>query len=337
MSTPLRASLRAFSILGLLVAFATAGYSATPTVTTWTVAGIENTEGAYSGTAQLSMTGLKAQLTLTATTSSGKTIAWSGAGTLDAGAITLTMDAGFVAPGVTATWTAGTAEYVLGDDGTLSGYWALTSTTAKKAGPGGTERLTLQSGSPLLPLGPGMPLPQLPANALPVPLVTQPDEYGCGAASLEAVMFYYRVWDGDLKTLYKPLGTTATYGTMGPPIAAFAQSRGLTAKHVTGAALTDLQASLQNRDPVMLVIQAWKGTATPWATDQNDGHWVVLLGMDANYAYFMDPWAHFALGYMPIAELLTRWHDGTTAADKHEAIFFHGLAPAPGDGLMRMQ
>jgi predicted double-glycine peptidase len=172
-------------------------------------------------------------------------------------------------------------------------------------------------------------------------MVTQPDEYSCGAASLQSVLYYYRVSDGDLQSLYTPLGTSASNGTNPPQIVAFARGKGLTANYLSGTSVTlsDLQTSLQNRDPVMLVIEAWKSTDTPWATDVDDAHWVVIIGMDANYAYFMDPWAHFGYGYMPLSELLVRWHceeTGNTIV-QHECVFFHGLAPPPGDNLVRMQ
>jgi predicted double-glycine peptidase len=327
------------SLLALAVRSSSAGSTATVSVTTWSVSGIENTFGAYTGTAQLtlsSVTDTEAKMTVTAVTNGGQAISWSGHGSLDAGAISLTFDPGFVVPKATSSYTGGTAEYVLGDDGTLQGYWALTSTTVKKAGPGGCDTLTLLTGTPLLtPSTPGTPMPKLPANALPVPMVTQPDEYSCGAASLQAVMYYYRVSDGDLHNLYKPLGTNPTYGTQQTPILDYARSVGLTASYVTGMSdgIADLQSSLASRNPVMLTIEAWKATTIPWAQDQNDGHWVVLIGLDANYAYFMDPWAHFGYGYMPIPELLQRWH----CSGQHEAIYFQGMPPAPGDGLVRMQ
>jgi predicted double-glycine peptidase len=232
---------------------------------------------------------------------------------------------------------AGTAPYVVADNGTLSGHWTLTSATKTKAGPAGTETLTLASGAPLLSPGAAAP-PKLPAGALAVPIVTQPDEYSCGDASLQAVLYYYRASDGNLHSLYKALGTTAAEGTMPGPIVAYAKATGLTATFVEGAQISDLQASLANRDPVMLVIQAWKSTTTPWAQDTNDGHWVVLVALDASYAYFMDPWAHFGYGYMPIAELMDRWHcQETKGVVQHEAIFFHGETPPPSNGLVRMQ
>ena len=101
--------------------------------------------------------------------------------------------------------------------------------------------------------------------------------------------------------------------------------------------LEDLRASLARRDPVMLVIQAWRETTTPWKEDVADAHWVVLVGMDANYAYFMDPAAHFGYGYIPIPELLERWHcEEENGIEQHQAILFRGHAGARG-GLVRIQ
>jgi predicted double-glycine peptidase len=327
----------------VLVVFAARGYSGAPQQSEWDVSGIHNEEGAYTGKATLVLDQLDATIDVTAKTATGKTLAWSGKGKLDAGAIEITLDTGWTIPDAKPSEVKGKALYVLGADGTLSGYWQLTtgatSSTRMKPHPGGTETLTLRSGQPLLPASPKLPPPSLPPDALRVPMVTQPDEYGCGAASLQAVLYYYRVSDGDLHSLYKPLGTSASNGTDPPEIVAFARTRGLTATYTEGAnvGIADLQASLWNRDPVMLVIQAWKETQTPWKDDVDDAHWVVLVGLDASYAYFMDPWAHFGLGYMPISELLERWHcaeSGKTV--QHECIFFHGLAPA-SSGLVRMQ
>ena len=326
----------------VLFAFATRGYSGAPQQSEWDVSGIHNEEGAYTGKATVVLDQLDVTVDVTANTATGKTLAWTGRGKLDAGAVELTLDAGWTIPGAKPDDKKGKALYVVGADGTLSGYWQLTSgATGSKAKPhpGGTETLTLRSGQPLLPASTTLPPPSLPADALRVPTVTQPDEYGCGAASLQAVLYYYRVSDGDLHSLYKPLGTSASNGTEPPEILAFARTRGLTATYREGSSvgIADLQASLWSRDPIMLVIQAWKETTTPWKDDLDDAHWVVLVGLDTSYAYFMDPWAHFGVGYMPISELLERWHCAEGAKTvQHEAIFFHGLAPA-SDGLVRMQ
>ena len=347
MKALVRAAGAALVLVGVL---ATRSYSGAPEVSDWDVVGIHNSEGVYSGTAHLVLDQLAAQLSVNATTSSGKTISWSAKGTLDAGALVFkTIDLSTATfPDEIKSDTKATAAYVLNDDGSLAGYWQLGAATASTTGKakthsGGTETLTFHGGTPLATPSPAATA-ALPANALKVPTMTQPDEFGCGAASLQSVLYYYRVSDGDLHDLYKPLGTSASNGTNPPQIVAYAQEHGLTATYVEGSQTTlqDLQNSLNNRDPVMLVIQAWKSTTTSWVDDLDDAHWVVLIGMDSSYAYFMDPWAHFGPGYMPLQELLDRWHcaeshGGGYTTIQHEAIFFHGLAPAKGDGLVRMQ
>jgi predicted double-glycine peptidase len=332
----------ALPILILLCVLVPRGYSGSPVVSDWDVAGLHDGEGAYTGTAHLELDGLAVKMRVSATTATGKPLEWSARGKLEAGEIQLTLEPGFTVPGATASQTKGKAAFVLGDDGSLSGYWHVATSAKALKGPGGTETLTVKSGAPLDATTTG-PLPSLPADALAVPMVTQPDEYSCGASSLQAILYYYRVSDGDLKSLYKPLGTSAANGTDPPQIVDFARSKGLTANYVeTVTTLDDLRSSLKARDPVMLVIQAWRSTETPWKDDGDDAHWVVLVGMDATYAYFMDPWAHFGLGYMPISELLERWHcaepkgRGFTTVE-HETIFFHGLAPARRDALVRMR
>jgi hypothetical protein len=65
--------------------------------------------------------------------------------------------------------------------------------------------------------------------------------------------------------------------------------------------------------------------------------------MDANYAYFMDPWAKFGYGYMPLTELLERWHcqdvgpGGKLVVAQHETVFFRGHAPTDPGTLVRMR
>lgn len=331
-----RAGLAALLLLALV---APRGYSGAPEVSDWTVTGLENQEGAYTGTAHLELQGIHATISVSATTATGATISWSGTGKLESGMIAWTVDAGATLPGA-GSGAKVKALSVLNDDGSLSGYWQVQgapvgpkATGKAQLRPGGTDTFTLAGGTPL-PGSPdlSLPAPRLPADALPVPCVTQPDEYGCGASSLQAVLYYYRVSDGDLRTLYKPLGTNPKMGTDSGPIVAYAKNQGLTARSATNASLDDLRASLANRDPVMLAIQAWREKDVAWVDDTEDGHWVVLVGMDATYAYFMDPWAHFGPGYLPLTELLERWH----CSDQHEAVFFHGLAPH-GDGLVRMR
>src|SRR5437016_1698646 len=94
-----RAGLVAVLSLSSVGALATRCYSGGVVASDWDVSGLHNTEGAYTGKAHLELDQLAVKLTITATTATGKTLSWSGRGKLDAGAITLTMDAGPTIPG----------------------------------------------------------------------------------------------------------------------------------------------------------------------------------------------------------------------------------------------
>jgi ABC-type bacteriocin/lantibiotic exporter with double-glycine peptidase domain len=63
---------------------------------------------------------------------------------------------------------------------------------------------------------------------------------------------------------------------------------------------------------IILELQAWRNTEGPsvaWRDNWNDGHYVVLVALDAEYAYFMDPSTSSAYTYLPLPELIERWHD----------------------------
>ena len=188
--------------------------------------------------------------------------------------------------------------------------------------------------------------PRLPANALPVPLVPQATSYSCGAASLMAVMEYWTVFEAPETTLYGPLGTTPKDGTEEHAIAKVAQQYGLRAEVRENLGLQDLRDALKDGTTVIVDLQAWtdKTGTIDWKNDWEDGHYVVLVAMDAEYAYFSDPSAHGAYAYLPQPELLERWHDydGSDAHPRHFqglAVFIHGNQPHthyPAD-LIRMR
>lgn len=341
---------RAFVAIVTLAVIAPRAHSLpTPEAGIYDVKGLHDEEGAYTGTARLELDGLKARMTVACTTQTGKKFGWTGTGKLKATTIALTIDPDTPgAAGVLAGSSAqvqGHAEYVVGDERTLSGYWQFTSGKKNTPRAGGTDTLVRKHGAPAIAPDPNLPPPRLPDDALPVPIVSQPDGFSCGAASLEAVLYYYRVSSGQLHSIYKPLKTSGANGTEPPEIIAFAKSRGLDASYSQGKAvgLEELRDALARRDPVMLVIQAWKETTTPWKDDVDDAHWVVLVALDAHYAYFMDPWAKFGYGYMPLDELMERWHcedagpGGKSIVQQHECVFFRGFAPPRPAPLVRMR
>lgn len=177
--------------------------------------------------------------------------------------------------------------------------------------------------------------PSLPGNYLPVPIVSQATDYSCGAAVLLGVLYYWRVYDGGEAALYKPLATTPEDGTEPPKLVEAAKSFGLDAELKVSQTAADLTAALQRGETAILDIQAWRNPDVekkPWPETWDDGHYVVAVGIDAEYLYVMDPSAHGAYGHIRLDELPLRWHDYESRNGKIEkylqsAVYIKGKTP----------
>lgn len=154
--------------------------------------------------------------------------------------------------------------------------------------------------------------PKLPADALPVPLVRQTSDYSCGPAVLVALLRYFNAYEGPETKLHRLLGTSAEQGTLPEALAKGAQRFGLRASVEQPMTLAQLQSSLRAGRPVIIELQAWrdpKSRQKSWLDTWDDGHYVVLIGMDNQYAYFMDPSTPETYTFLSLPELLFRWHD----------------------------
>lgn len=177
--------------------------------------------------------------------------------------------------------------------------------------------------------------PRLPAGALAVPLFRQSTGYACGAASLQAVLAYWRVYDGRETALYPILGTTEAHGTPPEGLVAGARHFGLEARLREGCELADLRAALAAGETVILNLQAWREAPSrglAWKDVWEEGHYVVLVGLDDAHLYAMDPSVTGGYAYLPLPEFLDRWHDYTTAGGarreyRHLAVFIKGRKP----------
>lgn len=179
------------------------------------------------------------------------------------------------------------------------------------AGPTGTSAAELPAQTAGL-----LPVEQL----IRVPLTRQATNYTCGAAAVQSVMGYY----GDEfreDTLAKALKTSKTSGTDYEQIVSFAKSRGYQVTVKTGLSLQDLQHWLDQRLPVICLIQAWPDKPVDLYTDWDDGHYVVATGYDAKNIYFMDPSTLGNYTYIPADEFVNRWHD----QDRHVKVVHFGL------------
>lgn len=142
----------------------------------------------------------------------------------------------------------------------------------------------------------------------------QANNFSCGAAALLSVLYYWQAYEGTETSLY-PLLHTTEEGTEPTSLVEVARLLGLEASYKEGMTISELRAAIRQGDTVILAIQAWHENSEeekippPWTELWDDGHYVVLIGMDQANAYFMDPSAGASYGYIPIPELLDRWHD----------------------------
>lgn len=107
------------------------------------------------------------------------------------------------------------------------------------------------------------------------------------------------------------LGTTAEAGTSPDQIMTGFESYGLVATMRERTTLEELRVNLERKIPTMVVIQAWLKTCPPadWSANWEDGHWVIVIGMDDERVYFEDPALLGSRGWLTQAEFLLRWHD----------------------------
>jgi predicted double-glycine peptidase len=146
----------------------------------------------------------------------------------------------------------------------------------------------------------------------------------------------------------KECKTTAAMGTQPAQIMKAAKARGLTAILKEGLNLNALEAAVWEKIPVICAIQAWSGSESPgfsWAKAWEDGHYVVVIGLDAKNVYVEDPSLLGSRGMIPRAEFVERWHDyeGKPPFDKTDrayramGIFISGLKPAPPAAFTRVE
>ncbi len=169
-----------------------------------------------------------------------------------------------------------------------------------------------------------------------IPDVRQSTGYSCGAAALQAVLAYWGTSEREDR-LIERLRSTPDQGTHPDDIVRVAREFGLEAELREGLELADLSKALDRRTPVIVDLQAWRTASDrPWTELWEDGHYMVLLGLDDQNLYFEDPSLLGSRGFIPVPEFLDRWHDyegeaPLDASDRkyvHMAIFISGKEPA---------
>ena len=197
--------------------------------------------------------------------------------------------------------------------------------------------LPVQKSVPAAPLTASSPLVSLLPSYAAIPDVRQSTGYTCGAAALQAVLAYWGTSEREDR-LAARLRSTPEAGTHPFEIIRVAREFGLTAELREGLDLSDLESALAAGTSVIVDLQAWRGnTSIPWTETWDDGHYMVLLKMDAENLYFEDPSLLGPRGVIPRAEFVDRWHDyeGDPPLDPTDrkyvrmAMFFKGSRPAP--------
>lgn len=163
----------------------------------------------------------------------------------------------------------------------------------------------------------------LPANTIPVPLMRQSTDYTCGVAALQALLAYYGQ-DVREDILSKILKADRKNGTRYRNIAGYAEAHGLPVRVQKEMTVQQLENAISAGHPVLCLIQAWaeKGSQTDYASDWNDGHYVVAVGFEHDRIVFMDPSTAGHYAYIPLQEFVRRWHD----VDGREKLNHFGMS-----------
>ncbi|MDF1667491.1 MAG: peptidase C39 family protein, partial [Planctomycetota bacterium] len=140
-----------------------------------------------------------------------------------------------------------------------------------------------------------------------VPDVVQKTDYSCGCAALQSVLAYWGI-DLSEKQITKDAKVDPNVGAELEDLAKVAIAQGCVAVLKEKWTLKDLYKELKAKRPVIVLIQAWReNKKLAWKDDWDDGHYVVVIGMDRKNVYVEDPSLEDARGKIPLKEFVERW------------------------------
>jgi predicted double-glycine peptidase len=117
--------------------------------------------------------------------------------------------------------------------------------------------------------------------------------------------------DVDERELMKVLQTTSEEGTYPENIVRGAQALGFEAEGRDHLSLEEVEQFTAGGAPMIGLVQLWrgeKGTAKSVAEDWDNGHYIVVLGVDKDYVYFQDPYTRMSKAFMPRDTFVDHWH-----------------------------
>jgi predicted double-glycine peptidase len=142
-----------------------------------------------------------------------------------------------------------------------------------------------------------------------LPSGIQTFDFDCGAKALQLVMAYYGVNVREDK-LIRALGADDN-GTSVNNMIAVAEKKGFQVVAKSGFSLEAVKEYVDANHPVIVLVQAWAErymTLGDWKADNDDGHYVVVIGHDGYIIVFEDP-SSFRRTWLTEKEFLARWHD----------------------------
>jgi hypothetical protein len=159
-------------------------------------------------------------------------------------------------------------------------------------------------------------------------------EYSCGASALQAVLSY---WGHDLDetAIMKIIGTSEDVGTYPENIVRGVRALGLEAEARENLTLEEVR---RFGHPMIALCQVWRSqrsSAPRPEDDWDNGHYIVVLGVDDEYVYFQDPYLRMGKAFVTQRTFERHWHQimGGEAAGNpkllHLGILIRGERPAP--------
>jgi predicted double-glycine peptidase len=156
-------------------------------------------------------------------------------------------------------------------------------------------------------------------------------DFDCGAKALQVIMAYYGI-DIREDELIKELECDSD-GTPVKNMIAVAQKRGFQVVAQCGFPLEEVKQYVDKNHPVIVLVQAWAErymTLEDWREDNDDGHYVIVIGYHGYAIVFEDP-SSFRRTWMTEEEFVARWHDvdpRTQEKFDHFAMVLLGKQPA---------
>jgi predicted double-glycine peptidase len=162
-------------------------------------------------------------------------------------------------------------------------------------------------------------------------------DFDCGAKALQLVMAYYGldIREDELMTELK----CTSEGTPIEHMISLAEKYGFEVIAQSRVSLGTVKGYVNKGIPVIVLVQAWAErymTFEDWKNDNDDGHYVIVIGHSDSTIVFEDP-APFRKTWMTEEEFLIRWHDVdplTNTRLEQFAIVLLGKEPAPPDKSM---